>query len=191
MPSSLGPAFSSIRHIRSVLERYYRELLNFCARMVRDRDAAADVVQESYARVLAIQRTDAAIAEPRALLYQTARNIMVDQHRRDMLRAHEDLHALEESEQPATPLQLQPDALLASSQAVEAYVAAIEALPLRCREAFVLHVFDGLSHAQIAERMGASVSMVEKHIARARVACRATRMQLHGTSPAVEMPENR
>lgn len=148
--------------------------------MVKDRDAAADVAQESYARVLAIQRSDTAITEPRALLYQTARNIMVDEHRRGLLRSHDALDAMEETEQPLGPAHQQPDALLASSQAIEAYVGTIEALPPRCREAFILHVFDGLTHAQIAERMGASVSMVEKHIARGRLACRACQSQLQG-----------
>ncbi|MFT3815616.1 MAG: sigma-70 family RNA polymerase sigma factor [Acidovorax sp.] len=169
-----------------MLERYYRELLNFCTRMVKDRDAAADAVQESYARVLAIQQSNVPIAAPRALLYQTARHVMVDQHRRDLRRGHEDLHALEEAEHPPLPAHLQPEALLASAQAIEAYVATIEALPPRCREAFILHVFDELTHAQIAERMGASVSMVEKHIARGRLACRACQRRLLGESPARE-----
>jgi len=165
-----------------VLERYYRELLNFCTRMVKDHDAAADAVQESYARVLAIQQSNVPVTAPRALLYQTARHVIVDQYRRGLLRSHEDLHALEEAEYPPLPAHLQPEALLASAQAIEAYVATIEALPPRCREAFILHVFDELSHAQIAERMGASVSMVEKHIARGRLACRACQRQLLGES---------
>ncbi|MFD1840378.1 sigma-70 family RNA polymerase sigma factor [Paracidovorax cattleyae] len=162
------------------VDSYYRELLNFCARTVKDRDAAADVVQESYARVLAIQRSNVPIIEPRALLYQTARHVMVDQHRRDLLRSHDDLGAIAEAEHPAMPAHLQPDALLASAQVIQAYVATIEALPPRCREAFILHVFDGLSHAQIAERMGASVSMIEKHIARGRLECRACQRALQG-----------
>lgn len=170
--------------------RYYRELLNFCVRMVKDRDAAADVVQESYARVLAIQQARVPIHEPRALLYQTARHVMVDQHRREVLRSHDDLDGLEEAEQPLGAAHMQPEALLASSQAIEAYVATIEALPPRCREAFILHVFDGLSHAQVAERMGASVSMVEKHIARGRLACRACQRQLEGRPPQGEAPKD-
>ena len=163
-----------------MLERYYRELLNFCARTVKDRDAAADVVQESYARVLAIQRSSVPISEPRALLYQTARHVMVDQHRRSLLRGHDDLNAIAEAEHPAIPAHQEPQAMVASAQAIEAYVATIEALPPRCREAFVLHVFDGLPHAEIAQRMGTSVSMVEKHIARGRLECRASQRLLQG-----------
>ena len=74
-----------------MLERYYRELLNFCARTVKNREAAKDVVQESYARVLAVQESGQPIAEPRALLHQTARRLMIDQHRRQAIREHEDI----------------------------------------------------------------------------------------------------
>ncbi|EKE17111.1 MAG: hypothetical protein ACD_10C00616G0001, partial [uncultured bacterium] len=35
----------------SVFEHHYRELLNFLARKLNDRDSAADLTQESYARV--------------------------------------------------------------------------------------------------------------------------------------------
>ena len=38
-----------------MLERYHRELLNFLTRLVKDRDAAVDLAQESYVRVLSAQ----------------------------------------------------------------------------------------------------------------------------------------
>lgn len=171
-----------------MVARYYRELLNFCARTVKNRDAAADVVQESYARFLRIQQSSVPIAEPRALLFQTARHVMVDLYRRERRREHGDLHALEESEQPAAPPHLQPDAVLSSAQSVRAYVRTIEALPPRCREAFILHVFDELPYAQIARHMGTSVSMIEKHIARGRLACRACERQLQGWPPPSAAP---
>lgn len=169
--------------------RYYRELLNFCARALQDRDAAADVVQETYARVLAAQKDGQAIHEPRALLHQSARNLIIDRHRRASLRDHAELDALAEADQPTAPAHQQPDEALASSQAIQAYIAAIENLPPRSREAFVLHIFDGLNHRQIAERMGISYSMVEKHIVRGRLACRQCEQQLNGVPAPEPKPE--
>ena len=47
----------------------------------------------------------------------------------------------------------------------------IEALPPRCREAFVLNRFEGLSHQEVAERMGISVRTVEMQLRIAMAAC--------------------
>ena len=156
----------------ALLERYYRELLHFLQRQVSDRDTAADLAQESYARVLAAQHSGRAILDVRALLYRTARNLLVDRHRRAEVRRHDDLDALPDAEQPPAPRHLQPDEALASQQILRAYSGTIDRLPPRCREAFVLHVFDDLSHAQVAQQMGISVSMVEKHIVRGMLACK-------------------
>lgn len=171
----------------ALLERYYRELLNFLHRQVNDRDTAADLAQESYARVLAVQHAGRSILDVRALLYRTARNLLVDRHRRAEVRRHDSLDAIPEEEQPAAPLHLQPEGALASQQVLRAYVDAIEGLPPRCREAFVLHVFDELTHAQVARRMGISVSMVEKHVVRGMLACKHCERQLKGRDdPAPE-----
>lgn len=160
-----------------MVARYYQELLNFCWRSLRNREAAADLVQESYVRVLGEQ----AVREPRALLYHTARNLLVDSHRRAAVRQHEELDALPDAAHPTAPWHLQPEQALEQRQDWQACVAAIDALPPRCRDAFVLHVFEELPHAQIAARMGISVSMVEKHIARGMLSCQA---QLHSLRKA-------
>jgi len=162
-----------------LLERYYRELLNFLHRQVSDRDTAADLAQESYARVLAVQHAGRDVLDGRALLYRTARNLLVDQHRRNAVRRHEPLDAITEADQPHALAHLQPENVLASQQVQRAYIGAIEFLPPRCREAFVLHVFDELTHAQIARHMGISVSMVEKHVVRGMLACKSCERSLH------------
>ncbi len=161
-----------------MLERYHRELLSFLTHQVNDRELAADLAQESFLRVLTAQGAGQAVLDMRALLYRTARNLIVDQYRRDSVRQHEALDTLTEAQHPAAPRHLEPEAALASRQVIQAYVAAIEALPPRCREAFVLYVFDELSQARIAEQMAISVSMVEKHVVRGMLACRQCQREL-------------
>lgn len=158
-------------------EKHFQELLNFLTRQTRDCDTAADLAQESFMRVLTAQSSGQAVLNVRALLHRTARNLVVDQHRRAEVRRHDALDALSEDQHPPAPKHLQPEEVLASQQVIRAYMAAIQALPPRCREAFVLHVFDELSHAEIARHMGISVSMVEKHIVRGIMACKALRAQ--------------
>lgn len=156
-----------------MLERYHRELLNFLTRQVNDRHAAADLAQESYVRVLTLQQGGQVVQDVRALLYRTARNLVIDQHRRAVHRQHDHLDALDEADQPLAPRHLQPEEVLTYEQQARALVRVIEALPPRCREAFVLNRFEGWSHQQVADHMGISKNMVTQHVARALLACQA------------------
>lgn len=167
-----------------MVARYYRELLNHLTRTIKDRDSAADIVQETYVRVLALQQSGQVVSQPRALLYHTARNLVIDRHRRNEVRGEsvqvDDMP--EEFDMLAAPSACEPDVALASSQAVDAMLQTIDKLPVRCREAFILHRFDGLPHAEVAERMGISRKMVEQHIKLAMDACRRCKAQLDGPS---------
>ncbi len=70
--------------------------------------------------------------------------------------------------------QVDPSEILEHQQRIQRLSEALETLPPRRREAFLLYRFDGLSQSEIAERMEISISMVEKHIAAALVHCKNT-----------------
>jgi RNA polymerase sigma-70 factor (ECF subfamily) len=171
-----------------VLAHYYQELLNYFARAVRSRDRASDLVHEAYTRVLALEQSGQVVEQPRALLYRTARNLLIDQHRRQAVRAPHTANDAADGPQGDEPLPdvadlpapaaLGPEAQAASAQGMAALLATIDALPLRCRQAFILHKFDGLPQAEVAARMGISRKMVEQHIQRAMLACRQCREAL-------------
>ncbi len=165
---------------RTVIARQYRELLSFCLRKVKNRDTAADLAQESYARVLAMQQSGQVIAEPTALLKQVALHAKIDMDRRASVRDHDDIDALEEADQPIGPRHLQPEHAYAASQATRAYLDTIDALPPRCREAFCMYLFDDLPNKDIAARMGVSTGMVDQYIKRGKLACLARRNALEG-----------
>lgn len=165
-----------------MLERYHRELLNFLSRLVNDRDTAADLVQESYVRVLAVQQSGQTISDARALLYHTARNLVVDRHRRAAVRRHEDIDNLLTQDEPLAPHHVQPEMACEQRQQTQALLATIAGLPPRCREAFVLARFEGLSHQQVAERMGISKNMVTQHVVRAVLACQTCEDRFNGAT---------
>lgn len=159
---------------------YYKELLNFCARTLKNRDSAADLVQEAYVRLFSVQQSGTQVADTRALLFRTARNLLTDEYRREQVRSRQSLEALDEAQQPLAPRHLQPEEVLAFSQYARAVYLAIESLPPRCREAFVLNRFDGLSHQQVAAHMGISRNMVAQHVIRAVLVCKACDDRFHG-----------
>lgn len=169
----------------ALFERYYRELLNFLARKVGDREFAADLAQESYARVYAAPGKDD-VAEPRALLYTTARNLVIDHHRRVTVRAQVELadESGIEMEAAAGPASSEPDAVLSGRQRLAAIEDALAHLPPRPREAFVLYKLDGLSRAEVASQMGVSVRTVETHLEIAMDACLRRLQALDGVACA-------
>lgn len=162
-----------------MFDRYYRELLNFLALKVRDRDTAADLAQESFARVYAAERSGTTIRDPRALLFKTARNLLTDGYRRNAVRSATDTASATDDEagsghepdEQFGPDALEPEAALASRQRFEAIAAIVDSLPPRCREAFILVKFDGLSHAEVAAHMGIAVKTVEMQVQIALDAC--------------------
>lgn len=168
-----------------MFERYYREILSFLSGKVADRAMAADLAQESYARAYAAQGSGDGVHNPRALLYRIARNLVVDHHRHAEVRTEVEMPACEEAaEQARAPRSLEPEVATASQQGVLALAQAIDNLPLRCREAFMLNRFDGLSYVQVAAQMGISVKMVEQHISNALDACERCRVRSDGDAAA-------
>ena len=151
-----------------MLENYYRELVCFLNAKLGNRQVAEDVVHDAYVRVLE-RSSDTPIEQPRAFLYRTALNLVIDGHRRNALRQVEPLDVLDTEERFFSP---SPQVSMDHGQRLEMIQRALAELPANCRDSFLLRKLEGLSHAEIAERLGVSRSVVEKHIVNAMKHCR-------------------
>lgn len=123
---------------------------------------ADDVAQDACVRALDLP-APGNVRDPIRYLLRIARNLVIDRRRKRAREAalSESLAVIEcGSRDPADP-----ERILAGKQDLARVLEAIDSLPPRCREAFTLHRFGGLSYAAIARQMGVSTSMVEKHIA--------------------------
>ena len=151
-----------------MLENYYRELVSFLSARMGNAQAAEDVVHDAYVRVLE-RSSDEPIEQPRAFLYRTALNLVIDGHRRNTLRQVEPLEVLDTDERFFCP---SPQATMDHGQRLVMVQRALSELPEACRDSFLLRKLEGLSHPEIAERLGVSRSVVEKHIVNAMKHCR-------------------
>lgn len=153
----------------SLFQQYYGELLRFLTAKLGCREQAADVVQDTFLRVRGVNDL-AGISQPRAFLYKTALNLTVDLFRRQRVRAERGIGLdLAEDIQSTAPRQ---DDAVEAKERVQLLYDAIAELPPKCRQAFLLHKFMELSHAEIAGRLGISKNMVEKHVMKALAHCR-------------------
>ncbi|WP_342650729.1 sigma-70 family RNA polymerase sigma factor [Pseudomonas sp. REB1044] len=146
---------------------FYAEILHFLRKRMDNASDAADMTQDVFAQWLGY-RDRAKVEQPRAFLFRMARNLLSDHWRRQQVRQS----VLEETTiDPATSAN-DPLDHAQRRQRLEQLRQVLAELSPRRREALMLHRFERLTQAQIAERMNISVSMVEKHIAAALLHCK-------------------
>jgi len=157
--------------LTQVYLRHIYELRAFLLRRVGCREVAAELAQETFIRIMYYQ-TDETLQNVRAMLYRIAGNLAVDYHRAQIrLPEYISIDALLPHELPFTDAG-DPARILFARQILEKLCAVIEELPPQCQHAFILHKFDGLSHAEIADQLGITRNAVEKLLIRALVRLR-------------------
>ena len=159
-PADMRQAVSTLyTHHSSWLQNWLRAKLgNACD--------AADLTHDTFERVIARDALPE-LRNPRAFLGTVAHGLMVNLlRRRDLEAAY--LEALACQGLAHSP---SPEARTQALDTLLQLDAMLAALPAKVREAFLLSQLDGLTHAEIAQRQGVSVSSVRQYIARAMQHC--------------------
>ena len=143
------------------------ELLRYFRVRLRSPEAAEDVVQEIYLKL--VRRPPEAVENPTAFLYRLGTNVMLDQiklERRVQRRATAWREATLETDGGGAAASEAPpaDRALAARERLSLILATVDEMPEPVRKAFRLHKLEGLTHAETAARMGVSRSSVEKYI---------------------------
>lgn len=161
--------------------QHYGRLTRFVRSHFKLGEEAMDIVQDAYARLIkAAER--APIRDSVAFLHVAAANLA-----RDRIRCQAVRHACETADATAYDVECRapsPERAMISRQQLAIIEQALDELPLKRRAALVLHRFDNLSHAEIAMRLGISVSMVEKHIRWGLKHCRKRLEEAEGGNPS-------
>lgn len=165
-------ASGDIQAFEELYRRHGAALLGFAAARVPTREAAEDIVQEFFLalwRHRAKWKIDRTV---RSYLYGALRNHIVSAHRKHLAREGR-LQRLDDAEMSQSiPSPRMADERVRESELGEAIQRAIDLLPPRCRETFLLVRQQQLSYAEAAEVMGISVKGVEMNMVRALASLR-------------------
>ncbi len=138
------------------------ELMQFLTHNWRNKSDIADLRQDVYEHVCEAARKQIP-DQTRAFVFRIARNLLINRVRREHvipIDAVADMEALGIAID--TP---SPERNVIAREELRRLQAALELLPPRCREAFVLGRLDGLAGHEIAARMGVTPGVVSRHLA--------------------------
>jgi RNA polymerase sigma factor (sigma-70 family) len=144
--------------LRAWMVAYGPPLRRFLRRRVSDAEAE-EMVQEVFLAIHARRRIDP-IENPQGYLFRAARHLLSRRH------ATFDQHFEEDGLHAGIDLST-PEQQLLDKDELRRTMLAIEALPPRARQAFVLHRFEEMTYAAIATEMRISLSAVRQLISRA------------------------
>ena len=152
------------RLVESLHCKYQNDLSKFIHSKIKRNEDADDIIQEVYLRIIRLKDTRH-IDNPRAFLFKTAQNVIIDRYRQN--NAQQGDSHIAYNDDICSSEQYSPEKITQAKQRYSLFLLALEELNNNCRTAFMLNRFSNLPYKEIAKLMGVSVAMVEYHIMRA------------------------
>jgi len=166
-----------------LVKRYERPVVHFCQRMVRSREDAEDLAQESFVRVFRYLERLTPAAKFSTLLFGIARNLALNFIRDSGRRGRGVTYSLTDEDQSEKPLEdesRRPDREARLHEIDERIEAGLALLSPKHREVLVLRELNGLDYNSIAEIVKCRKGTVKSRIARAREQLRIHMERLGG-----------
>lgn len=139
--------------------KYEEKLRLYVMRRVRNPQDAQDVMQDMHLRFLR-SRVQLDMREPLAYLYRAA---------------HNEVHDFMGRRKPTEPLSSNDDEAPSQDDHMELIMclqAALDKLKPKQAEVLVLHYCEGLSQEEIAQRLGLSMTSIDKYVSRGKLRMR-------------------
>jgi RNA polymerase sigma-70 factor (ECF subfamily) len=148
-----------------LVDRYKDRLVNYLASLVRNRERAEDLAQESFIRLYERGRGYRDQGQLQAYLFRIATNLLRSQERRAARWKRVRTLLFAPGDAVAPPGQ---EARLLRDEANDRVRKAIASLPLHYRAPLVLHEIDGWRYKEICEALDCEEGTVKSRIHRAR-----------------------
>ena len=155
------PPLDPMHHVQQLYAGHHAWLLSRLQARLRNTAEAQDVASETFLRVVASPQPVAAVEEPRAFLTTIAKRLLFTLwRRRELERAY--VEALAHRPEDLAP---SPEERAVVLETLDTIAQALDGLPLKARQAFLLSQIDGLTYQAIAGQLQISHSTVRRHMA--------------------------
>ena len=162
--SGRTPLHSGPGSLEEVFRSQRANLVSSLSRSVGT-DAACDLVQDAFCRA-ANSKQASQLHNPVAFLRRIARNLLIDRIRQE--RRRETIVSFDDAIDAPTAATQEDE--LQASDLLRAYEGALDRMPGKTRQIFLLHRVEERSYREIHELLGISVAGVEYHMMKA-LAC--------------------
>lgn len=152
--------------VETLYNDHHGWLRGWLRRRLGDAHQAADLAHDTFVRLLTREDT-VVVHEPRAYLTTIAQRVIANHRRREKLEQAY-LEALAQ-EPEAVALSVEARAILLET--LVEIATLLDGLPVLIKRAFLMSQLDAMTHAEIADALGISVTTVKRHIARAARQC--------------------
>jgi RNA polymerase sigma-70 factor, ECF subfamily len=154
-----------LRAFETLYERHRGSLYRYVLRQCRDNEAAADLFQDVWGRVISNRERYEVRARFTTYLFHIAHNCCIDYFRRQSARRSGLTDSVDDcNEQLVSPSHERPDAQLARSQLEQTFRASLAELPAEQREVFLLYEETGLSLDEIARVTGVGMETAKSRL---------------------------
>ena len=156
-----------VARLAVLFERHHRALFRYFVSMSGHREAAEDLVQDVFFRILRYRTSYNPAQSFTAWMYQIARNAGVDQVRKQGAVQVVDIDTFAERRAELVSASPGPEENASRGQDLALLRRAMAQLPEDKREILVLSRFQGMKHEDIAEVLGCEVGTVKVRVYRA------------------------
>ncbi|MCK0132932.1 RNA polymerase sigma-70 factor [Arenibacter sp. S6351L] len=145
-----------------LVDTYHHKLCIYAYSLINDEKAAEDIVQNVFIRTWKKRNRLKTDFEIRSFLYKSVYNEFIDEYRKQKL-----VVPLEKKYIDALTTMVENEDGHAFERRIKLVKRAIQDLPPKCKEIFILSKQDGLTNLEIAEYKQVSIKSVEAHITKA------------------------
>lgn len=143
-------------------EKYGNAVQAFFRRRLRDDDLARDLTQDVFAALLRQKSLDS-VDNLDGYIFTVASNLLKD-YKRKMRRGQAAITEIGFQQVESPSYAIDPERIVAGRQDYARAITALQRLTERQRTIFILNRFERMSGREIAQRLGISISLVEKEM---------------------------